>query len=63
MQLAIILAATFYVTGAIAVFALHTQMPVTFGLAVLRSALWPLWVTTGRPHGEPLMMDQYPDPD
>lgn len=30
---------------------------VTFRLALLRSLLWPVWITTGRPRGEPLPMD------
>ena len=28
-----------YVVGALGIFAMHTQMPVTFGLAVARSIL------------------------
>lgn len=51
-----------YIVGAMGIFAMHTQMPVTFGLAVLRSVLWPVWVTTGRPHGEPTWRD-YDGPD
>lgn len=30
---------------------------VTFGLALLRSLVWPVWITTGRPCGTPLPMD------
>lgn len=30
---------------------------VTFRLALLRSLLWPVWIVTGRPRGEPLPMD------
>lgn len=30
---------------------------VTFGLALLRSLVWPIWITTGWPRGEPLPMD------
>lgn len=30
---------------------------VTFGLALLRSLLWPIWIVTGWPRGEPLPMD------
>lgn len=59
MKIVLKLVLTLYVVGAVGIFALHTQMPVTFGLAVLRSALWPVWVTTGRPQGEPLRMDQW----
>lgn len=40
-----------YLLGAVGTFWMHTQMPVTFGLALLRSVVWPIWVTTGRPHG------------
>lgn len=57
MIIALRIIAGFYVAGFVLVFWLHTQMPVTFGLALLRSALWPVWVTTGRPQGAPLMMD------
>jgi hypothetical protein len=31
--------------------------PLTLGLCLLRALLWPLWVTTGIPHGTPLTMD------
>lgn len=30
---------------------------VTFGLALLRSLVWPIWITTGWPRGAPLPMD------
>lgn len=50
-----------YVAGFILIFAFHIfllQM-VTPPLALLRAALWPLYVTTGRPHGAPVrIMDQ-----
>lgn len=48
-----------YVPGFMAVAALHlTSLPmVTFGLAILRSAAWPLWIAFGWPHGSPLPMD------
>lgn len=48
---------TVYVVGAVLVFLLHTQLPVTLGLALARSAAWPMWVLTGRPTGQPLPMD------
>lgn len=48
--------AILYIAIAIGVFAMHTQMPVTFGLAVLRSALWPVWMAGGL-HGVPQRMD------
>ena len=50
-------AAVIYAVLVVVVFAIHTQMPVTFGLAVLRSVLWPAWVLFGVPHGAPLPMD------
>lgn len=30
---------------------------VTFGLALLRSLVWPIWIVTGWPRGEPFPMD------
>lgn len=45
-----------YVLMAVAIFAMHTQMPVTFWLAVLRSCLWPVWIAGGL-KGVPLPMD------
>jgi hypothetical protein len=30
---------------------------VSFGLALLRSFVWPIWITTGWPRGEQLSMD------
>lgn len=49
-------AALAYLAITIAVFALQTQMPVTFWLAVLRSVLWPIWFLGGL-RGTPLPMD------
>lgn len=46
-----------YLLGAVLVFWIHTQMPVTFGLALLRTAVWPAWIAFGWPHGTPLPMD------
>lgn len=57
MKLIIVITAVVYLLGAGAVFWLHTQMPATLGLGLLRSALWPVWVTTGWPHGAMLPMD------
>jgi hypothetical protein len=48
---------TVYALGGIAVFVLHKQLPVTLGLAVVRSLLWPIWVCCGWQHGTPLPMD------
>lgn len=56
LKYAIVAAALLYALIAIGVFALHTQMPVTFWLAVVRSALWPLWFAGGL-QGTPLAMD------
>lgn len=53
----LILGVGFYALGGVAVFWLHTQLPVTLGLALARSAVWPIWITTGWPHGQPLPMD------
>lgn len=30
---------------------------VTPSLALVRAAVWPVWILTGRPHGTPLRMD------
>lgn len=46
-----------YLLGGAGVFWMHTQMPVTFGLALVRSAVWPIWIATGRPRGSRLPMD------
>lgn len=48
--------AAFYAAVAIAIFIMHTQMPVTFWLAVLRSMFWPIWIAGGL-QGAPLPMD------
>lgn len=46
-----------YVAGFLLMMWMQAYMPVTLGLALLRAALWPLWMLTGLPHGEPLPMD------
>ena len=46
----------FYLSGVVLIFWLHTQMPVTLGLALVRSALWPIWLCGGL-RGAPLPMD------
>ena len=53
---------TLYAVIFIAIFAMHTQMSATFGLALLRSVLWPVWVAgswlgTQWLRGTPLPMD------
>lgn len=48
-----------YAIGFVFVFTFHAfylQM-VTFELALLRSAVWPIWMATGWPRGVPLTMD------
>ncbi len=49
----------FYIIGFILVLFFHRMfLPmVTLPLALLRAALWPLFVATGIPHGMPLPMD------
>lgn len=56
MKYAAVLAGVFYLVIATGVFTIHTQMPVTFGLAVVRAVLWPLWFA-GLIKGSPLPMD------
>jgi len=50
-------AAVVYQVGVVLIFLMHTQMPVTLGLAILRSLLWPVWLVTGWPEGRPEPMD------
>jgi hypothetical protein len=45
-----------YVLIALVVFAMHTQMPATLGLALMRSLFWPVWICGGL-QGTPLPMD------
>lgn len=51
--------ATIYLAGFLVtmVVSLAPLGMVTFRLALLRSLLWPVWITTGWPRGEPLPMD------
>jgi len=56
MKLSIALVVVLYVVIAVAVFAMHTQMPVTFELAIARSILWPVWLAGGL-QGSPMIMD------
>lgn len=46
-----------YIAGFWGTFWLQTNLPVTFGLAVARCAVWPVYLATGWPHGTPLRMD------
>lgn len=57
MRMIFMIATAIYLLGGVGVFAMHTQMPVTFGLALLRSVAWPVWVVLGIPAGSPLPMD------
>lgn len=56
MKLLLLVFIVAYISTAVLVFTMHTQMPVTFWLAVLRSVLWPLWVM-GLLKGSPMPMD------
>jgi hypothetical protein len=56
MKYTIITVAVVYSLISAGVFAMHMQMPVTFWLAALRSAFWPIWVCGGL-NGSPLPMD------
>jgi hypothetical protein len=58
MKYVIVVFVMFYFVMVIAIFVMHTQMPVTFWLAVLRSVFWPIWVAGGL-KGRPLPMDQW----
>lgn len=53
MKYAVVIATVLYLVIAIGVFVMHTQMPVTFWLAILRSVLWPVWIAGGL-RGRPL---------
>lgn len=46
-----------YIVGFVLTMIVHVQLPVTRGLALLRAAVWPVYITTGWPRGEPTMMD------
>lgn len=46
-----------YVIVACVVLMMQSQLPVMFPLAVIRSAIWPVYLLTGWPRGEPLPMD------
>lgn len=47
MRYLIITIAILYFLIALGVFAMQTQLPVTFWLAVLRSVFWPVWFFGG----------------
>jgi len=59
MKIALSLAAVVYVVGFMLVLWMHLQMPATFGLALARSAAWPVSIVMRDfwPHGTPLPMD------
>lgn len=55
----IIALVTLYVIGFLFTLLAHMisfQM-ITLPLALMRSAVWPIWMATGWPHGVPLRMD------
>jgi len=52
----IVIAAFLYAATAVMIFVMHTQMPATFALALLRSIFWPMWIAGGL-QGTPLPMD------
>lgn len=53
------LIACIYAVGFVGVFLMHTQMPATLGLALARSAAWPISLVIGEfwPRGTPEPMD------
>jgi hypothetical protein len=48
-----------YVAGFVVMFVGHIMFlqMVTPGLAFMRSAVWPIFILTGWPHGSPMTMD------
>lgn len=50
---------TIYVLGAAGMFAIHMQLPVTMGLAIVRALCWPVSVIARElvPRGTPQRMD------
>jgi hypothetical protein len=59
MRIVLVASSGLYVLGFALMFVMQTQMPVTFGLALVRSAAWPVSVATRSmwPHGAPQKMD------
>lgn len=54
----------FYLGGAIGFSVLNLAIgPVSPGLAFLRGALWPIWITTGHPEGTRCVADFEADGD
>lgn len=47
MRVALVAISVVYIFGFTAAFVLNTQLPVTPGLLLARSALWPVWVGGG----------------
>lgn len=56
MRIALYMAIGSYMLIAIAIFVMHTQMPTTLGLALIRSLFWPVWLCGGL-QGSPMPMD------
>lgn len=59
MKFALMALGSVYGVGFVLMFLLTTQLPNTFGLALFRSAAWPVSVARREiwPRGEPLPMD------
>lgn len=59
MNYLIAVAVVVYISGFVIMFAITTQLPNTFGLALLRSACWPASIVMREivPRGAPLPMD------
>lgn len=59
MRIAIWTAVVIYAIGFVLMMWMHTQMPATFALALVRSACWPVSVVKREiwPRGTPLLMD------
>lgn len=51
------LLATYLLGFAVILVANLTVGPLTFSLCLARALVWPVWITTGWPHGTPLRMD------
>ena len=59
LWLLLTLLAAIYLTGFLVTMVVNLAPlgMVSFGLALLRSILWPVWIVTGWPRGEPIPMD------
>ncbi len=59
----LVIVAMIYVAGFVGTLMFHAveRQMVMPDLALLRSALWPIYWTTGHPHGTPLTIDSNDD--